>query len=111
MVNIKRVDRIPNETICKLSGTSPLIERVRAHQLKFLGHILRLPDNEPAKEYALYIPTHGKRKPGRQRLLYLQYVQRMLGDLEGMLQSSQIEQMAQDHSKWKKLVVACSAVD
>ena len=78
MLNIKRVDRIPNETIYNLTNTTPLVARVKIHQLKFLGHILRLEDGEPVKEYALYIPPHGKRKPGRPRTLYLQYVQHLL---------------------------------
>ncbi len=84
MLNIKRVDRISNEAICNMTKTIPLITRVRTQQLKFLGHVLRLHDDEPVKEYALYVPPHGKRKPGRPRTLYLKYVQDLL-DSDGML--------------------------
>ena len=63
-----------------------MITRVRTQQLKFLGHIIRLHDDEPVKEYALYVPLHGKRKLGRPRKLYLKYVQDLLGDSDGMLQ-------------------------
>lgn len=111
MLNIKRMDRIPNETIYNLTNTIPLIARVRTRQLKFLGHILRLTDDEPVKEYALYVPPYGKRKPGRPHTLYLQYVQHLLGDIEGMLQPNKIVSLAQDRSSWRKLVVACSAAD
>ena len=34
---------------------SPLIERVRLRQLRFLGHVLRLPENEPVREFAMYV--------------------------------------------------------
>ena len=111
MLNIKRVDRIPNETIYNLTNTTPLVARVKIHQLKLLGHILRLEYGEPGNEYALYIPPHGKRKPGRPRTLYLQYVQHLLGDTEGMLQPNKIVSLAQDRISWRKLVVACSAAD
>jgi hypothetical protein len=111
MLNIKRLDKIPNSTIYNLTDTEPLIVQVRTRQLKFLGHILRLPDTEPVKEYALYIPPYGKRKQGRPRTLFLQYIQCLLGDLDGMMQPHQIISMAQDRTSWRKLVVACSASD
>ena len=60
MLNIKSVDRIPNKTIYNLTETTPLIVRARTRQLKFIGHVLRLPNDELAKEYALIVPSHGK---------------------------------------------------
>ena len=111
MLNIKRVDRVPNSTIYNLTETAPLVEKARTRQLKFVGHILRLPDDEPVKEYALYVPTHGKRKPGRQRTLFWKYIQCLLGDMDSMLSQGQLSAMAQDRCSWRKLVVACSAAE
>ena len=91
--------------------TEPLIKCVRTRQLRFLGHILRLPEKEPARKFALYTPPHGKRKPGRPRTLYLTYIQRLLGDNESMLQEHQIATLAKDRRAWRKLVVACSAAE
>ena len=42
LLNIRRIDRMPNATIYRLTETAPLIERVRLRQLSFLGHVLRL---------------------------------------------------------------------
>ena len=111
MLSIKRTDHVTNASIYTMTNTSPLVERVRTRQLKFLGHILRMPDDEPAKLYALYTPPHGKKRPGRQRTSFLTYVQRLLGDCDGMLQPDQIATLAQDRSKWRKLVVTCSAAE
>ena len=111
MLGIKRVDRIPNATVYNLTGTKPLIVQVRTRQLKFLGHVLRLTDDEPIREYALYIPPHGGRKPGRPRILYLQYIQHLMGDFDGMMLPNVVVNSAQDRSFWRKLVVACSAAD
>ena len=66
---------------------------------------------EPARRYALYIPTIGKRRPGRPRTSYLNYVQRLLGDNEGAMQEQQIAAFADDRRAWRNLVVACSAAD
>ena len=111
MLNIKRIDRVTNVYIYNLTKTTPLVERARARQLKFLGHILRMPAEEPCREYAIYVPKHGKRKPGRQRTLFLKYTQCLLGDLNDMLDQQQLLAMAQDRCSWRKLVVACSAAE
>ena len=40
MLNIKRVDRVPNTTIYNLTETTPLVVRARIRQLKFIGHMI-----------------------------------------------------------------------
>ena len=94
-----------------MTNSEPLINRVRNRQLRFLGHILRLPEEEPVRTYALYIPTHGNRKPGRPRTSYPAYVQRVLGYDEGMISAEQIAHLSQDRNAWRRLVVACSAAE
>ena len=42
-------DHIPNAMIYTMTNTKPLLQQVRSQQLKFLGHILHLPDGELAK--------------------------------------------------------------
>ena len=111
MLNIKRIDRVTNVSIYNLTKTTPLVERARARQLKFLGHILRLPVEEPCREFALYVPKHGKRKPGWQQTLFLKYSQCLLGDVNDMLDQRQLSAMAQDRCSRRKLVVACSAAE
>ena len=83
MLNIKCSDHVLNTTVYSITNTVPLIHLVRHRHLKFLDHILRMSKEEPARRYALYIPTIGKRRPGRPRISYLTYVQRLLGDNEG----------------------------
>ena len=111
LLNIKRIDHVLNTTVYSMTNTVPLILLVRHRQLKFLGHILRMSKEEPARRYALYIPTIGKRRPCRPRTSYLNYVQRLLGDNEGAMQEQQIAAFADDRCAWRNLVVACSAAD
>ena len=99
MLNIKRIDHVLNTTVYSMTNTVPL---------KFLGHILIMSKEEPARRYALYIPTIGKRRPGQPRTSYLNYVQRLLGDNEGAMQEQQVAAFADDRLAWRNLVVACS---
>ena len=90
MLNIKRIDRVPIATIYSLTETAPLIVRVRLRQLRLLGHVLRLPENEPVREFAVYVPTHGRGKPGRQRTLFTNYIHCLLGDPDSLLNDNQL---------------------
>ena len=111
MLNIKRIDRVPNATIYRLTDTAPLIQKAWTRQLKFLGHVLRMADGELVKEYALYVPNHGKRKPGRPRTLFSNYIHYLLGDADCMLDHSQLLTMANNRCGWRKLVVDCCAAE
>ncbi|KAI8486562.1 hypothetical protein Bbelb_357970 [Branchiostoma belcheri] len=103
MLNIKRTDHVSNNQIYKTTNTQPLITRVRQRQLRFIGHALRMPVEEPLRTYALYVPPHGRRRPGRQRANYLTYIQNLLGDTEGDLIPDRIAALAADRLTWNGL--------
>ena len=111
MLNITRIDRVPNASIYSLTESASLIERVRLQQLRFLGHVLRLPVNEPVRDFVMYVPTHERKKPGRQRTLFTNYIHCLLGDPDNLLNDNQLLEMAQDSHQWRKHVVDCSVVE
>ena len=93
MLDIKRIDHILNTTVYSMTNTVPVIHLVRHRQLKFLGHNLQMSKEEPARRYALYIPTIGKRRPGRPRTSYLNYVQRLLGITKEQCKNSRLSHL------------------
>ncbi|XP_035665218.1 uncharacterized protein LOC118408508 [Branchiostoma floridae] len=111
MLNIKRLQRVSNSEIYRVTNTQPLICKVRQRQLRFIGHALRMPLEEPLRTYALYVPSHGKRRPGRQKTNYLTYIQNLLGDAEGDLNPTAIAALAADRLRWNKIVTDCTAAD
>ena len=46
-------------------------QHCKATSLRFLGHILRIPEDEPCRRNALYVPSHGSIRPGRQTTSYI----------------------------------------
>ncbi len=72
--------------------------------------MLCLHDDEPVKEYALYM-FHCAGSVSQEGHAHLKYVQHLLGDSDGMLQPNKISSLAQDRSGWRNLVVACSAAE
>ncbi|XP_078617621.1 uncharacterized protein LOC144885572 [Branchiostoma floridae x Branchiostoma japonicum] len=111
MLNIKRLQRVSNSEIYRVTNTQPLICKVRQRQLRFIGHALRMPLEEPLRTYALYVPSHGKRRPGRQKTNYLTYIQNLLGDAEGDLNPTAIAALAADRLRWNRIVTDCTAAD
>ena len=86
-----------------LFATQPLITTVRQHQLCFLGHIPRKPDDEPCRKYALFVPTHGRRETREaDDKLYI-----LLENAWGHKQRSKAVYncplIAKDRSDWKNL--------
>ena len=71
----------------------------------------RMPEDRPCRRYALYVPTHGRRRPGRQRTSYMSYNQKLLGDTENDLHEEAIVSLASDRFIWRNFVVACSAAE
>ena len=99
ILKIKRKDHVPNTMIYSMTNTEPLIHHVRNRQLRFLGHTLRLPEEESASRCALYFPPHGNRRPGRSRTSYLAYIQWLLGNEEGSIYTSRSDSHARQRSK------------
>ena len=60
-----------NEEVLKNVKQNLLIHLIQQRQLQFIGHILRKPGNELVNMYALFHPKHGKRNPGRLKLMFL----------------------------------------
>jgi hypothetical protein len=110
MLGIRRLDKVSNDRIYALTGSTQLMQTVISRQLKFLGHILRMDKEEPANTYALYEPPHGKRPPGRQRRSFSRQVQEWI-DPNNNFSEDDITRTAQDRAGWRRLAVACATAD
>ncbi len=55
MLGIKHTDKTSNAEVYTRVKSKPLFNSMIHHQLTFLGHVLRLLKEEPAKQYALHI--------------------------------------------------------
>ena len=51
-------------------------------------------EDEPCRRYALFAPSHGRRRPGRQATSYASYIQKLLGDTDSDLKPEAIASLA-----------------
>ena len=73
MLGIKSLNFISNEEVLRQVHQEKLVQLIQQRQPRFLGHILRKPEDELANKYALYDRRHGKRKVGP-KTLFNQYI-------------------------------------
>jgi hypothetical protein len=108
ILNIKRLDKISNNTIYENVKQEPLVQTIQRRQLRFIGHCLRRNSNEFTNMYALYTPKpgHGKRKRGRPRLKYVDYVARLINN-DDPPTIDEIRKAAADRKRWYDIVIAC----
>ncbi|CAF0980287.1 unnamed protein product [Brachionus calyciflorus] len=65
----------------KIVKQRPITEELRKRQLKFIGHCLRMPTDEPANIYVLYqSKVRERNKIGRPRAQYIEQISRFLID-------------------------------
>ena len=78
ILDIKREDHVSNEEVYRITGLRPLYTTIIDRQLRFLGHSLRRPKDDPVSQYALYTPHHGKTSRGRPNMQYVKYISHLL---------------------------------
>ena len=108
MQNIKWQDKISNETLYKNTKQEPIVQTIQRRQLRFIGHCLRRDKEEFTYQYALYTPQprHGKRKQGRPKLLYPDYIAKLINN-EVQPTTDELRKIAVERTEWSKFVVAC----
>ena len=80
LLGIKCIDKVPNASIYEQTEMRPITCILRERQLRYLGHVLQLDENETARKFALYAPTFGQRKRGRPKLSYARYIAIIVSD-------------------------------
>ena len=111
MLDITQKDKVSNTIIHAITNTKPLVHCTRKCQLRFLGHILQLPEEEFAWRYVLYIPSHSKGKPWHPWTSYLAYIKHVLGYDESEMAAEEIVTLAKDQCTWRKLVINCPTAE
>ncbi len=81
----------------------PIRETIRERQLKFIGHCLRMKQDELVNINALYKAEIGNNRRGAPLMTYLQQKPKhVCGDKN--LSANEIRELAKEKTKWKQVV-------
>lgn len=95
-------DKVKSSSIRASLQIEPLILHIEYSQLRWLGHILRMPPNRLPYQIFQAVPT-GKRPIGRPRTSWRKYIEKLIQERLG-LQWADVQQAAKDRNRWKQLL-------
>ncbi|KAI8507720.1 hypothetical protein Bbelb_151000 [Branchiostoma belcheri] len=101
--NVFWPNKISNAELYNRTGCRKLTTEITGRRLKWLGHVLRMPDNRIPK-VALSWRPEGKRKRGRPKTTWRRTVSDNLAAMG--LNWRSVNNIAQDRPRWRKKVMA-----
>ncbi|CAG4942943.1 unnamed protein product [Colias eurytheme] len=102
ILGVKWSDRVRNTEILRRANTVGIEAVLMQRQLRWCGHVLRMPEERIAKRIFYCELQEGKRKHGGQLLRYKDVLKRHMK--KGGIDSSRWESLADDRSKWRHLL-------
>ena len=94
-----------NKELYKLVNQHPTSLEIRKRQLSFIGHCLRMSEDEPARIYSLYeSKVRESNRQGRRPKSYLDQISKyILQDHKDKLSEAQITNYARDKGSWRRI--------
>ena len=99
IAGISLLERKESQDIRRMCGICNVIEKAREARLRYYGHIIRREEEEPIRR-AKDMPVIGRRSVGRQRIRWMDVVNRDMGEV-----GLEVED-ARDRKKWRKMTRA-----
>ena len=101
-LKIKWQDRIPDTEVLKRAGMQSIHTLLKLAQLRWTGHVTRMPDERLPKKILYGELQVGKRSHGDQKKRYKDTLKASLKDFN--IPNESWEQIAQNRTKWRGLI-------
>src|SRR5882762_6084642 len=98
MSGIRRIDRVRNSVIRESLNVEPLLLKIEKSQLRWFGHVLRMPQNRIPQRVFNAMPT-GRRPRGRPRKTWRSNVEELCGRIG--VSSAEVQTVAEDRNLWR----------
>ena len=102
LLKIKWQDRIPDTEVLKRAGMQSVHTLLKLAQLRWTGHVTRMPDEHLPKKILYGELQAEKRSHGGQKKRYKDTLKASFKDLN--IPTESWEQIAQDRTKWRGLI-------
>ena len=97
------IEHVTNKEVLKRVKSTELILHIQKRQLEKTGHRLRKPESSLANRFALYVPKHGRRGPGRPRTSFTNTITNIINPTV-RLSEAEVRRHAQDRDSWKEMI-------
>jgi hypothetical protein len=104
IINVKRADRISNQELYETTKTHPWSIYVKRRRLNWLGHLLRLPDETPAKQALEEYRKPTKKPRGKPKTTWMSQIKSDMNDINITFDLDHVTKLANDRAAWRSLV-------
>ena len=101
MLGLTWRNRVPHTDVLKRTGTRSLEATFLQHQLRWVGHTIRMPDNRLPRQLLYGQLHHGQRSAGGPKRRYKDQLKTTLKRCG--IQHTQLESSAMDRSLWRRM--------
>ena len=106
IAGVSRIDRIRNTVIREALNIEPLLLMVERQQLRWYGHVLRMPPERTARKVLLTSPDE-RRPIGRPRATCIKQINGLCR--RAGIEPSETQTLAEDRSEWKRLTTCLNS--
>jgi len=102
IVNIRWPDKITNEDLYEKTNAKKWSTNIKRRRLSWLGHLLRLPDNTPARQALQEFSRDVKRPRGKPKTTWISLIKNELKNIGKTLETA--TEIASDRYKWNDMI-------
>ena len=113
ILKIRFYHHVTNVSVLKQTRCNTIEQHIATMRLRWFGHVSRMPDERLPKYLLNWTPKHGSRSSGYQHKYWTATVEEDFNKFTeyNNLNSTEIQQIANDRKLWRRIVRKCSAVD
>ena len=111
ILNIKWPSKISNKELCDRMKINEWSKKIKERRLNWCGHVLRLPDNTPAKIALRKVRKYVKKRRGGQKLTWIKMIEKdlerarvMVAKEDGTIFVANDEYLANNRPLWQSVV-------
>ena len=105
ILNVTKLDKIRNTNLYLKCKTKPWSEVIKTRRIRFLGHVLRLDNETPAKQALQEFLRPVQKDRGRPPTTWWSIVKKDLNEIGIKFKNlNELERLASDRSSWRGLV-------
>ena len=109
LINVTKRDKIRNSELYSKTNSEPWSRTIKRRRLNWLGHLIRLPENTPAKQALAEFHRPTKRPQGRPAPTWLALAKKDINTTQPTHDPT-LTQMANDRDAWRALVARAMAL-
>ena len=109
VARITKLDRVRNEDLYGKTKGQPWSHTIKKRRLNWLGHLLRLPSNTPARQALSEYERKVKRPVGRPKPTWVAHIIKECKSVTANINLTELEIMSKDRRTWRQFVARVMA--